>query len=145
VLTTIVVNAEVALGSLLRHLYSNTQLAAVSIHLFAHAFKPSEALTKLLEVCRLLHASMLAEQHVVIQAFISRVVKQCAAGSRAPRLPAQFTALLQHLPGESAAACTDLAHFAAAMAPLEHCSASCAACGKWHAADACGALDSLQG
>jgi len=90
VLTTIVVNAEVALGSLLRHLYSNTQLAAVSIHLFAHAFKPSEALTKLLEVCRLLHASMLAEQHVVIQAFISRVVKQCAAGSRAPRLPAQF-------------------------------------------------------
>jgi hypothetical protein len=72
VLTTIVVNAEVALGSLLRHLYSNTQLAAVSVHLFAHAFKTSEALTKLLEVCRLLHASMLAEQREVIPCHCSQ-------------------------------------------------------------------------
>jgi hypothetical protein len=56
------------------------------------------------------------------------------AGHRGYQL--NFTALLQNLPGESAAACTDLAHFAAAIAPLEHCSASCAACGKWRAADA---------
>jgi hypothetical protein len=144
VLTTIVVNAEVALGSLLRHLYSNTQLAAVSIHLFAHAFKTSEALTKMLEVCRLLHASHACGTACDSKAFFPGLLRTPLqeAGTRGYHL--NFTALLQNLPGESAAACTDLAHFAAAIAPLEHCSASCAACGKWHAADVCGAPGSLR-
>ena len=74
--------------------------------------------------------AMLAEQHVVIQGIFSRFYNSVLqeAGHRGYQL--SFTALLQNLPGESAAACTDLAHFAAAIAPLEHCSASCTACGK---------------